>query len=371
MSTTNPAIHQERRRLLIDATISAIAEFGLSKLTLAKISSIAGLTAGTVNFYFDSKETLLLETLNFVSEEFDRGIAQALAQAGPDPAKRLAAIIDASLDPEITEHRKMAVWHAFDSESRGREDYQRIRGTLDRQNFKLILNLCEQIINQANKQAEINARAIANAISGITDEVWKEILFAGEEYDRDDARQVCQSFLASIFPWCYQMPAQNRDHSESQRDPTVITQANLDDLEQVAVLFDLYRQFYEEEADLDLARQYIEQRMQTQSSVIFIAWDKAGADKKAIGFTQLYATYCSVEASTIWVLYDLFVDSSQRNQGVGRALMNRAKAMALESGASRIDLETAVDNISAQGLYETLGYKRDSDFYKYSLALET
>ena len=371
MSTTNPAIHQERRRLLIDATISAIAEFGLSKLTLAKISSIAGLTAGTVNFYFDSKETLLLETLNFVSEEFDRGIAQALAQAGPDPAKRLAAIIDASLDPEITEHRKMAVWHAFDSESRGREDYQRIRGTLDRQNFKLILNLCEQIINQANKQAEINARAIANAISGITDEVWKEILFAGEEYDRDDARQVCQSFLASIFPWCYQMPAQNRDDTEPQRDPTMITQANLDDLEQVAVLFDLYRQFYEEEADLDLARQYIEQRMQTQSSVIFIAWDKAGADKKAIGFTQLYATYCSVEASTIWVLYDLFVDSSQRNQGVGRALMNRAKAMALESGASRIDLETAVDNISAQGLYETLGYKRDSDFYKYSLALET
>ena len=371
MSMTNPAIHQERRRLLIDATISAIAEFGLSKLTLAKISSIAGLTAGTVNFYFDSKETLLLETLNFVSEEFDRGIAQALAQAGPDPAKRLAAIIDASLDPEITEHRKMAVWHAFDSESRGREDYQRIRGALDKQNFKLILNLCEQIINQANKQAEINARAIANAISGITDEVWKEILFAGEEYDRDDARQVCQSFLASIFPWCYQMPAQNRDDTEPQRDPTMITQANLDDLEQVAVLFDLYRQFYEEEADLNLARQYIEQRMQTQSSVIFIAWDKAGADKKAIGFTQLYATYCSVEASTIWVLYDLFVDSSQRNQGVGRALMNRAKAMALESGASRIDLETAVDNISAQGLYETLGYKRDSDFYKYSLALGT
>ena len=371
MSTTNPAIHQERRRLLIDATISAIAEFGLSKLTLAKISSIAGLTAGTVNFYFDSKETLLLETLNFVSEEFDRGIAQALAQAGLDPAKRLAAIIDASLDPEITEHRKMAVWHAFDSESRGREDYQRIRGALDKQNFKLILNLCEQIINQANKQAEINARAIANAISGITDEVWKEILFAGEEYDRDDARQVCQSFLASIFPWCYQMPAQNRDDTEPQRDPTMITQANLDDLEQVAVLFDLYRQFYEEEADLNLARQYIEQRMQTQSSVIFIAWDKEGADKKAIGFTQLYATYCSVEASTIWVLYDLFVDSSQRNQGVGRALMNRAKAMALESGASRIDLETAVDNISAQGLYETLGYKRDSDFYKYSLALGT
>ena len=214
MGTTKPDNHQERRNLLIDATITAIAEFGLSKLTLAKISSIAGLTAGTVNFHFDSKESLLLETLNFVSEEFDRGIANALQSAGPDPAKRLAAIIDASLDPEITEHRKMAVWHAFDSESRGREDYQRIRGNLDRQNFKLILNLCEQIITDAGKQSDINARAIANAISGITDEVWKEILFAGESYDRDDARQVCLSFLASIFPWCYSMPAREdgQDH---------------------------------------------------------------------------------------------------------------------------------------------------------------
>jgi AcrR family transcriptional regulator len=93
MPITNPAIHQERRKLLIDATITAIAEFGLSKLTLAKISSIAGLTAGTVNFHFDSKESLLLETLNFVSEEFDHGIAKALKNAGHEPAKRLAAIM--------------------------------------------------------------------------------------------------------------------------------------------------------------------------------------------------------------------------------------------------------------------------------------
>ena len=86
MSTTNPAIHQERRKLLIDATITAVAEYGLSKVTLAKISSIAGLTAGTVNFHFDSKEALLLDTLRFVSEEFDRSIADALKKAGTDPS---------------------------------------------------------------------------------------------------------------------------------------------------------------------------------------------------------------------------------------------------------------------------------------------
>ncbi|MBT3797950.1 MAG: GNAT family N-acetyltransferase [Porticoccaceae bacterium] len=367
MPITNPAIHQERRKLLIDATITAIAEFGLSKLTLAKISSIAGLTAGTVNFHFDSKESLLLETLNFVSEEFDHGIAKALKNAGHEPAKRLAAIMDASLDPAITEHRKMAVWHAFDSESRGREDYQRIRGNLDKQNFKLILGLCEDIINSADKQVEINARAIANAISGLTDEMWNEILFAGEDYDRDDARHICRSFLASIFPWCYDMPTP-RASSDSKDVPAPIniTRASLKDADNVSVLFDLYRRFYEEEPDLGLAKRYIEDRLKTNTSVIFIAWDTGG---QALGFTQLYSTFCSVEAAPILVLYDLYVNSSARKLGIGRALMNSAMAHAKGTGAARIDLETETGNTNAQALYESLGYVRDTDFYKYSLAL--
>jgi TetR/AcrR family transcriptional repressor of bet genes len=360
MATTNPDNHQERRNLLIDATITAIAEFGLSKLTLAKISSIAGLTAGTVNFHFDSKESLLLETLNFVSEEFDRGIANALQSAGADPAKRLAAIIDASLDPEITEHRKMAVWHAFDSESRGREDYQRIRGNLDRQNFKLILNLCEQIISDAGKQSDISARAIANAISGITDEVWKEILFAGESYDRDDARQVCLSFLASIFPWCYSMPV----HKDAQDQAAAsIEVTSSEDADAVAVLFDQYRQFYEQNSDVVLSKNYINERISTDTSVIFVA----RVDDRPVGFTQLYSTYCSVDAAPICVLYDLYVQQDARRLGAGKALMNSALAHAKASGASRIDLETEIDNVNAQQLYESLGYIRDTGFYKYSL----
>ena len=82
MASAKQDIQQKSRSLLIEATITAIAEFGLSQLTLAKISSIAGLTAGTVNFHFDSKEALLLETLNFVSEEFDQSLASALKKSG-------------------------------------------------------------------------------------------------------------------------------------------------------------------------------------------------------------------------------------------------------------------------------------------------
>jgi ribosomal protein S18 acetylase RimI-like enzyme len=42
---------------------------------------------------------------------------------------------------------------------------------------------------------------------------------------------------------------------------------------------------------------------------------------------------------------------------------------AVSTGAVRIDLETAVDNLTAQRLYESLGYVREQAFHKYSLAL--
>ncbi len=54
-------------------------------------------------------------------------------------------------------------------------------------------------------------------------------------------------------------------------------------------------------------------------------------------------------------------------QGVGRALMERARSFAQDNGAAGMALSTAVDNGPAQALYESLGWLRDEDFYTYEL----
>ncbi|NIQ93115.1 MAG: GNAT family N-acetyltransferase, partial [Desulfuromonadales bacterium] len=56
-------------------------------------------------------------------------------------------------------------------------------------------------------------------------------------------------------------------------------------------------------------------------------------------------------------------------RGVARALMDAARQHALDRGAGRLQLETAVDNEPAQTLYESLGWKRDDVFYTYQLDL--
>jgi ribosomal protein S18 acetylase RimI-like enzyme len=84
----------------------------------------------------------------------------------------------------------------------------------------------------------------------------------------------------------------------------------------------------------------------------------------------LYPSFCSVDAVKIFILYDLYVDERDRKFGIGELLMRKATEFSKSEGASRIDLLTAMDNRSAQHLYEKLGYKRDlEDFFAYSLRI--
>ena len=361
------AIQQERRRLLIDATMSAISEHGLSKLTLAKIAGVAGLSAGSVNFHFSSKEALLLATLTYLAEEFEQRIDQALHTAEPHPAQRLTALFEASLDPDITEPRKMAVWYAFASEARARDDYQRICGAQDKKIFDITLQLCDELIRLGGKQDYMNARAMANSVQGLIDEIWQEILYAGDDYDREDARFISLSFLASVFPWAFSTPPgpiEPRSRLTIKDKTLSIVRAEKEHLPAVSGLFDLYRQFYECEPDIDLATRFISERITNDESRIFVAMDGS----EAVGFVQLYPSFCSVEAIKIQILYDLYVDASARGSGLGRKLMNHASEFAKKSGAKRIDLLTGHSNKIGQHLYEALGYEIvDEDFYAYSL----
>jgi TetR/AcrR family transcriptional repressor of bet genes len=366
---TNQTIQTERRRLLIDATVSAISTHGLSGLTLAKIAEIAGLSAGSVNFHFTSKEALLLETLTFLAEELESGIDHALAAAGGNAADQLLALMEASLDPGITDPRKMAVWFAFTAEARGRVDYQRICGAQDRKIFTITHQLCDGIIRQGGRQQQMSSRAMANAVQGLVDELWQEILYKGDQYDRKDARHLYLSFLASVFPWAYQLPkrASERGDPLSTADATLhVERAKSKHAKEVARLFDLYRQFYDQPADPARARKFIGDNIRGERSTIFVAQNSEG---ETLGFVQLYPGWCSVAAAPFFTLYDLYVESGARQRGVGRALMEAAAGMARKTRACRIDLETAIDNHAAQALYEDLGYQRDTEFYKYSLAL--
>ena len=141
----------------------------------------------------------------------------------------------------------------------------------------------------------------------------------------------------------------------------------LEDVEAIAVLFDAYRQFYDQPPALDVARNFIRQRIENLESDILLA---TGVDGDVLGFCQLYPTFCSVAAKPIYTLYDLFVCPSARRLGVGKALLLAAKGLSEKNGKARMDLTTARTNLPAQAAYELLGWVRDDIFMGYSMVIQ-
>ena len=148
----------------------------------------------------------------------------------------------------------------------------------------------------------------------------------------------------------------------------MIRRATIEDLGQLAQLFDAYRQFYEQAPDIALAKTFIADCINKQGSVIFVAAknETNGVEKQLIGFCQIYPSFCSVMAAKIGVLYDLFVDTNARKTGTGKSLMLAAHEYAKNNGFARLDLSTAKTNFAAQSLYESLGWVRDEIYYTYS-----
>ncbi len=139
-----------------------------------------------------------------------------------------------------------------------------------------------------------------------------------------------------------------------------IRQATPAHLEKLVPLFNEYRIFYEQNSDTKKAKSFLQDRMDNNESVIFLAFE----GEIAVGFTQLYPSFSSVSLQPVFILNDLYVKVKFRKKGIGEALLNYAKNFCREKGSKGLALETAKDN-PARNLYERLGWKKDVQTFHY------
>lgn len=144
-----------------------------------------------------------------------------------------------------------------------------------------------------------------------------------------------------------------------------VHRATVDDVEQLLPLVRGYREFYKRVHDAERERAYVTMLMREKKSVVFLA--RAG--DRAIGFVQLFATYSTTSLGPSLVLDDLYVVPDSRGGGVAAALLDAACGYARSIGASGMFLETAIDNATAQRVYERNGWAREGRFIKYNAPL--
>ena len=141
----------------------------------------------------------------------------------------------------------------------------------------------------------------------------------------------------------------------------MVRDAQPDDLDGLAVLFDAYRSFYGREGDLEGARRFVGDRLAGGETRFFVAV----ADARLCAFVHLLPAFDTLAMRPMWILEDLFVEPAARRGGIGGALLVYAEAFARLSGAARLTVSTAHTNHAAQRLYARHGWVLDQDFRYY------
>lgn len=187
------SIKEMRRDELLDAAIEVIGEVGLANATVATIAGRAGMSAGLVNHYFDSKQELLELALRNLSKLFRRDILELLPQDAT-PVERLKAIVDGSFSPQHFHGAYRRAWMQFMMESQceqGTRHIMRVTGA------RFVSNI-RYAVRSLVPKAEIDD--VADGIAAIIDGFFWQI---AADYDEDDfrrARRICWRYVCLLIP---------------------------------------------------------------------------------------------------------------------------------------------------------------------------
>ena len=198
MTKKRTAPKAERQQQLIQATIRSVAKHGLPDTTMSTVAGEAGLSQGIINLHFQSKERLLVETLRYLADEYTFSWQKALAAAGDSPAEQLAARVAADFKPPVSDRNKLAVWFAFWGESKSRPTYRKICADSDHEDRAEITRLCSAIGERCDSRADPGA--VAASLSAMTSGLWLELLTRPRSLSRGQAREICMSYLATVYP---------------------------------------------------------------------------------------------------------------------------------------------------------------------------
>jgi GNAT superfamily N-acetyltransferase len=125
-----------------------------------------------------------------------------------------------------------------------------------------------------------------------------------------------------------------------------------------------YQGFYEaedirEERNREFFRRFLSP---SEDGMLIGAW----RGDRLVGYACLYWHFSSTKAVETVLMNDLYVEAEARGEGVGRALIEAAAAVARERGSPILEWSTAPDNATAQRLYDPTGAER-STWIEYEL----
>jgi AcrR family transcriptional regulator len=123
--TKREQARQERRRQILEAALAVFSDKGFNVSNVSDVAAEAGVSQGTIYWYFESKEELLIESLLSFFDEFGQGAMQVLAGCST-ASEKLRALGLAMVDVASSAEGLFTLFLEFWASSPRRQDVGQI-----------------------------------------------------------------------------------------------------------------------------------------------------------------------------------------------------------------------------------------------------
>lgn len=192
-----PSVEAERRVQILSAACSAIASLGIPALRLSDVAKEAGVSSGTVHYYFESKKDVIAAAFEFnLTDSLAR--RQELLASGKDGLAVLQDLVDSYLPNDELSLRAWKVWLALWAEGSRDPVLQEINDRLYGQWRDVVAG----VIRSAQSEGLVRAGdpvVLANMLIGLLDGLAVQVVLESPNMSLELMRETCRTFIGNVI----------------------------------------------------------------------------------------------------------------------------------------------------------------------------
>lgn len=192
-----PSVEAERRPQILAAACSVIAAVGIPDLRLSDVAKAAGVSSGTVHYYFETKKEVITAAFEFnLADSLAR--RQQLLTSGKDSLAILADLIDSYLPNDELSVRAWKVWLALWAEGSRDPVLQEINDRLYGQWREVVAGVISAAQHEDLARPG-DAGAQANMLIGMLDGLAVQVVLGSPSMTLEIMRETCKTFIGGVI----------------------------------------------------------------------------------------------------------------------------------------------------------------------------
>ena len=191
-----PNVEAQRKEQLLRATCAVIAESGVRELRMTDVATQAGVSSGTVHYYFDSKQDLIHAAFEYNFRHSLQSRKDILATGG-DALTLLERVVESYAPADPVRVAAWRVWAELWVHGLREPELRELNEAIYGEWRELIVGL----VREAQRRGSLvdgDPSIIANAIVAMIDGLAIQVLLGSRNMTLARMRDTCRAYLSSL-----------------------------------------------------------------------------------------------------------------------------------------------------------------------------